>query len=318
MPHNETRAIVVDHLAPERLAVHRVQLPAPEPGEITIRVSAVSLNRGETKRAVTTSEPGTRPGWDFTGVVEDDLGVANAPKAGTRVVGIVSEGAWAERIHVPVSSVAVVPDEISDAQAAGLPMVGLTALHALRKGGSLLGRAVLIDGSTGGIGQTAIQLAAASGARVHAHVRNDKDVAMVAALGAEEVIVGATLEAARPHGPFDFVLDSLGGSALSAAMTMLARRGTCVTIGMTESPDVHFDNSKFVFSRGASLQGMVVFDELAAEHPADGLALLLGLVARGLLKPAIAVEAPWTDVAEIARDLLAGRIQGKAILHLGD
>ncbi|MGX1673274.1 zinc-binding dehydrogenase [Streptomyces sp. NPDC055400] len=311
------RAITVDQSAEDRLAVRHVQPAAPQPGEIAVRVAAVSLNRGETKRALTVSETGTRPGWDFAGIVEDSLDVPGAPAIGTRVVGIVSEGAWAERIHAPLTSVAVVPDSISDAQAAGLPLVGLTALHALRKGGSLLGRKVLIDGATGGVGQTAVQLASVSGARVYSHVRNDEARAVVAALGLGDIIVGDTLEAARAHGPFDVILDSLGGSALSAAMTMLNRRGTCVTIGTTESPDVRFDNNGFLFTLGATLHGMIIFDELARSGPAaDGLAILLGLVTRGLLKPSVAVEAPWTDVTEVAKDFLAGRIPGKAVLHV--
>ena len=60
---------------------------------------------------------------------------------------------------------------VTDAQAATLPVAGLTALHALRQGGLLLGRKVLVDGATGGVGHLAVQLAAAAGAEVYGHVR---------------------------------------------------------------------------------------------------------------------------------------------------
>ena len=74
-------------------------------------------------------------------------------------------GAWAERIRAPSHAVAALPDAVTDAQAATLPVAGLTALHALRQGGLLLGRKVLVDGATGGVGHLAVQLAADRGRR---------------------------------------------------------------------------------------------------------------------------------------------------------
>jgi NADPH:quinone reductase-like Zn-dependent oxidoreductase len=68
-------------------------------------------------------------------------------------------------------AVAALPEAVSDAQAATLPVAGLTALHALRQGGLLLGRKVLVDGASGGVGHFACQLAAAAGAFVWGHVR---------------------------------------------------------------------------------------------------------------------------------------------------
>ena len=64
----------------------------------------------------------------------------------------------------PSHAVAALPDKVTDAQAATLPVAGLTALHALRQGGLLLGRKVLVDGATGGVGHLAVQLAATAGA----------------------------------------------------------------------------------------------------------------------------------------------------------
>ena len=140
MSSSSIKAIIVDQLDSNRLAVRKKKLAPPAPGEITVRVNAISLNRGEVKRALTVTETGTCPGWDFAGVVEDAASVAGAPKVGTRVVGLVPEGAWAERVRVPLPSIAVIPEEVTDAQAASLPVAGLTALHALRKGGLLIGR----------------------------------------------------------------------------------------------------------------------------------------------------------------------------------
>jgi NADPH2:quinone reductase len=317
MRSNQIKAITVDRSEDARLAVRTINFAPAAPGELTIRVTAISLNRGETKRALTITETGTCPGWDFAGTVEETSGAPGAPEAGTRVVGVLPIGAWAERVHAPLNSIAVIPEGVTDAQAASLPVAGLTALHALRKGGLLLGRKVLVDGASGGVGQFAIQLAAASGAQVYSHVRRQEQRSLVEASSTGGVAVGETLEAARPSGPFDLIIDSVGGSALSAAMTMLRRNGVCVTVGATEGEHVSFDSTAFFRASGTSLLGLVLGDDIAATEPAaDGLALLLRLVKQGVLKPTIGIEAPWTEVATIARQLIDRGFTGKAILHL--
>ncbi len=103
----------------------------------------------------------------------------SGPPVGTRVVGMLATGAWAERIRAPSHAVAALPDAVTDAQAATLPVAGLTALHALRQGGLLLGRKVLVDGATGGVGHLAMQLAATAGAEVYGHVRRADQKAMI-------------------------------------------------------------------------------------------------------------------------------------------
>ena len=64
------RAVVVDSTAPGKLALKPVELRDPDRDEVGVRVTAISLNRGETRRALQVAEPGWRPGWDFAGVVE--------------------------------------------------------------------------------------------------------------------------------------------------------------------------------------------------------------------------------------------------------
>ena len=144
----QIRAVVVDPAAPGKLALKPVELRDPDRDEVAVRVSAISLNRGETRRALQVAEPGWRPGWDFAGVVESAAADGSGPKPGTRVVGILPSGAWAERVNCRTHAVAALPDGVSDAQAATLPVAGLTALHALRQGGLLLGRKVLVDGAS--------------------------------------------------------------------------------------------------------------------------------------------------------------------------
>ena len=293
----DTRAIVVDPTSNERLAIRTVPLAPAYRDEVTVRVRAISLNRGEVNRAVRSAEAGWRPGWDFAGTIEETAPEGGGPAVGTRVVGMLNAGAWAETIRVP-RCVAALPDNVTDAQAATLPVAGLTALHALRQGGLLLGRKVLIDGASGGVGHLACQLALASGAIVYGHVRNAKFRDMVAEWCGDRTIVAPELSAAASSGPFDLILDSVGGSALGAALGMLRSGGTCVTFGVSESPTATFESGTFFRGGGTRLYGLILFHELKKVEPAsEGLAILAEMIARGSLRPRIEIEAPWTDSA---------------------
>jgi NADPH2:quinone reductase len=185
------------------LAIKPVELRDPDRDEVAVRVTAISLNRGETRRAVQQAEPGwRRPGWDFAGVAETAAGDGRGPKPGTRVVGLLPSSAWAERVNCRTHAVAALPDAVGDAEAATLPVARLTALHALRQGGLLLVRKVLVDGASGGVGHLACQLAAAAGAEVCGHVRKEEYRAAVAEWCGERVVLGRELAAAKPYGPF--------------------------------------------------------------------------------------------------------------------
>ena len=131
---------------------------------------------------------------------------------------------------VPTNGLAEIPASVTFAQAATLPTAGLTALRALEKGGLLLNRRVLITGSTGGVGLFAHQLARLSGASVVGLVRSAHNEMLVREAGADEVIVGDDLEPARAYGPYHLIIESLGGKTLASALSLLATRGTCVTL----------------------------------------------------------------------------------------
>jgi NADPH2:quinone reductase len=311
------RAVVVDPSSDARLVLRDVALPPAAPNDVTVRVTAISLNRGEVNRALSASEAGARPGWDFAGVVETTAPDGSGPPAGTRVVGMLATGAWAERVRAPSHAVAALPDGVSDSQAATLPVAGLTALHALRQGGLLLGRKVLIDGATGGVGHLVVQLAATSGAIVYGHVRRPEQKAMIAEWRGDRIIAAADLRAAASSGPYHLILDSIGGSALSAALTMLQPNGTCVHFGVSESPTSTLESGAFFRQGGVKLYGLILFHELRQVEPAaPGLAVLAREVAHGRLRPHIEIEAPWTDIAGIARRLIAREFVGKAVLHV--
>src|SRR6185312_3485469 len=115
----------------------------------------------------------------------------------------------AERVNCRSHAVAPLPDAVSDAQAATLPVAGLTALHALRQGGLLLGRKVLVDGASGGVGHLACQLAAAAGAIVWGHVRRPEYRDAVAGWCGGRVVVGRELGVAKDSGQYWLILDSV-------------------------------------------------------------------------------------------------------------
>jgi NADPH:quinone reductase-like Zn-dependent oxidoreductase len=310
------QAVMVDPAAPGRLAIREVELPAPAPSEALVRVAAFSLNRGEIRRAMS-ADAGWRPGWDFAGVVEQPAADGSGPKAGARVVGMLRSGAWAEVIAAPTIALAELPDAVSFAAASTLPVAGLTALHALMKGGLLIGKPILITGATGGVGDFALQLARLSSARSVAHIRRPEQEAEVREAGAEAVVIGETLPEAQPFGPYALVVDSLGGPTLATAMNLLDEGGVCVSLGTTAGAEVTFNASRFYLIGRASLYGFILFDELKSVEPASlGLARLAGLVERGQLKPRISLEASWTEIADMARQLTERRYPGKAVLHL--
>jgi NADPH:quinone reductase len=310
------RAVVVDPESEGRLFVGEVDEPEPAPSEALVRVAAISLNRGEVHRTET-SEPGFRPGWDLAGTAERAAADGSGPQEGSRVVGFLASGAWAELAAVPTNALAELPQGVSFEEAATLPIAGLTAMYALEKGGGLLGRTVLVTGASGGTGLFALQLARDSGARVVALVRRQEQEGLVQEAGAHEVVVDESSTTAEVYGPYDLILESVGGEVLSNALSMLAPEGTCVSFGVSGGPEVTFDARNLYLAGGAKLYGFIVFHEVVAQPASKGLARLVKLVDEGRLKPRIEVEAPWTDVGEVAARLIDRGYTGKAILHVG-
>jgi NADPH:quinone reductase len=309
------RAIVVDPEVAGRLAIKEVEAPQASPSEALVQVEAISLNRGEVLGAMH-AEAGWRPGWDLAGTVIKQAAYGTGPKVGSRVVGMVRAGAWAEQVAVQTSRLAEIPASVTFAQAATIPTAGLTAFRALQKGGLLLNKRVLIIGSTGGVGLFAHQLARLSGAYVVGTARHARNESLVREAGADEVIVGDDLSPARAYGPYDLIIDLVGGKTLESALALLAPGATCVMLGWSASPSVTMDVSKLILTGRTTLYGMDMDTEFESHARSEDLAWLAHMVAEQQLKTPIEVEASWHDIGDVAQRLLQRQFTGKAVLHL--
>ena len=312
----QVRAVVVDPNAPGKLAIRPSPFRAPLPSQAIVRVKAISLNLGEVRRSLTMAEVGFRPGWDLAGVVEQAAADRSGPPAGTRVVGFLPAGAWAEAAAVPTNALAALPDNVSFAQASTLPVAGLTALYSLEQRGAIVGRRVLITGASGGVGHLAVEIARNAGAFVVASVRRPERERLARAAGAHEVVIGEDLSAAAKFGPYDLILESVGGASLGAALKLIAPGAMCVLYGVSAGSETTFDAATFMRTGGASLYGFILFHEIPFRPAAQGLARLVAMVATGKLHPQIELEAKFDEIAEVANKLYNRGIAGKAVLHL--
>ncbi len=287
------------------------EVPEPEPqrNEAVVAVHAFSLNRGEL-RSIRNNGEGWIPGQDVAGVVLRQAENGSGPPTGTRVIALTDEFAWAQQVAVPSHRMAALPDSVSFSQAATLPVAGLTALRTLRHGAPLLGKRVLITGAAGGVGTIAVQLAAASGARVTAVVGRSERGAGLKELGAGEVVQ----DVADAQGRFALILESAGGNSLAHAIKLVEAKGTVVVYGNSSGEPTTLAFADFRPAPNSRVQSFSYFYSESEDRFAPDLALLVSLIADGSLQPQIGVERSWREFAEVAEQLRDRRVAGKAVL----
>ncbi len=287
------------------------ELPEPQPqrNEALVGVHAFSLNRGEL-RSIRNNGEGWVPGQDVAGVVLRQAADGSGPAAGARVVALTDEFGWAQRVAVPGHRMAALPANVSFAQAATLPVAGLTALRTLRHGEPLLGKRVLVTGAAGGVGVLAVQLAARSGARVTAVVGRPERAAGLRELGASEVVEGTD----KAQGRFGLILEAAGGASLAQAIKLVEARGTVVVYGNSSNEPTAISFADFRPAPNSRVQSFSYFYSEAEDRFAPDLALLVSLIADGSLRPQIGAERSWRDFAAVAEQLRDRQVAGKAVL----
>jgi NADPH:quinone reductase len=291
--------------------VKLIDVPDPEPraNESLVETRAVAVNRGEL-RLLRARPEGWRPGQDIAGIVVEPAADGSGPEQGARVVGWPEQAGWGERVAVPTTHLAEIADHVTFSQAATLPIAGVTALRALRLGGDLAGKRVLVTGAAGGVGRFAVELAAGAGSAVTGVVASESRAAGLQELGASEVV----LRLDDLEGPFDLILEAAGGPSLEAAVRLVAPRGEIVVYGNSSDTPAQISFGDFRGHAGARITAFFVYE--SGEPPTFGedLQTLAEMVGQGRLHPYIGLEAPWTEANTAFEALANRRVNGKVVL----
>ena len=151
---------------------------------------------------------------------------------------------------VPTSSLAVLPEPIDTTVAAALPLAGLTALRLLRASGPLAGSRVLVTGASGGVGHYVTELASAAGAAVTVLTESPERAERLLSLGA----LAAVCDIQEARGPFDVVLESVGGDSLPGALRLLVPHGKLIWFGQASRKPVELDFFSYFAQTGVTIR----------------------------------------------------------------
>jgi NADPH2:quinone reductase len=231
------------------------------------------------------------------------------------------EGAYSEWLAVRKEDLCLIPDNIDDVSAAGIPVAYLTAQVALTLAGFRAGKTVLAPAIGGSIGNAVAQLARALGAK-HAmsSTTNHAKAEQAKALGFHEVI-DTSLEKLGDgvrritggHGA-DIVIDGIGGEVLSEALGALALGGNLTTLGYAASRKTTIDVTNLIVPQ-ASIRGLNMFLQPKAVV-ADAWNVIVSLLKSGAIKPIVAKTFPLAEAAAALRYLVEGRPFGRVVLKI--
>lgn len=316
-----------DSLSAAELEFTDLPVPEPGPGQVRIKIAACGLNPVDFKVAES-KRPGEVLGIDVAGTI-DALGEGVAEhspaRPGDRVAAhldVSAGGGLAEYCLAPVDVLAPIPDALTDVEAAALPCAGMTAYQSvIRRLRITAGDTVLVTAAAGGVGGTAVQLAALRGARVigTASARNHD---LVRALGAAEMIdyhEGAVAEQVREltgGRGVDAIVECVGSA--TELLPVLAFGGRLAAIDkrpewdavapFTTAPSVH------EIALGAAHQHG---DQRARDELKTMLMELFELVAAGEIDPRVTATFELADVPGAYAELMAGHVVGKYVAEIG-
>lgn len=232
-------------------------------------------------------------------------------------LGLVRDGAWAERVAVPADALAAIPDGCDDRDAAALGIPGVTALDCLDRAEVGEGSTVLVLGASGGVSTIAMQLARTRGARVIAQTTSPNRVGQVSRHADEVVVAEADMleEAVREVAPdgVDAILDPLAGAFAAPCVRLLAANGALVLYGASAGPEFAFGPQE-MYRKNARVIGYSGLP-VAPAATARSMESLYALVAAGTLETVIADELPLERADEALARIRENRAGGKLLLR---
>jgi NADPH:quinone reductase-like Zn-dependent oxidoreductase len=287
----------------------------PLSSEVLVRVTHAGLNPADLiQRAgnypAPPGSPADIPGLEVAGTVIACGESVTTWRAGDRVFGLVGGGGLSDTVAVHERHVARIPDNLTDREAAAVPEAFITAHDAVfTRAGLAMGETLLVNGASGGVGTAAVQLGAATGARVLANSRSHSDA--LVDLGAEP----CPLSEARG---VDVVLELVGAANLQASLEALAVRGRIIVVGTGAGADAEI-SLRALMGRRASLMGTV----LRARHMEEKAAAVqvfarsvVPQIASGRVRPVIDRVFPVAEAAAAFDHLAAPGKLGKVLLEL--
>lgn len=322
------KAAVADTLdSLESYRLKDVDLPVAGPGQVLIKVAAcgvgyvdslVALGRYQVKPPL----PHT-PGQEVAGTVEAvGEGVAHVAP-GDRVMTMTGKG-FAEYAVAAAPMVVKLPDALSFAEGASLPLNYITAMHALKDRGAVAeGETVLVFGAAGGVGSAGVQVAKALGARVIAAASTEEKRAFALAHGAD-LAIDTSPEGWRDRlkvltegkGP-NVILDPVCGPLFEPAFRSLAWRGRHLVVGFVGGP-IPALPSNLTLMKGAALLGVDVRQYLQYEtkRAIGDLHQLASWAGEGKIKPPVGRVYPFAEFGEAMVSALSGQGTGKVVLDI--
>jgi NADPH:quinone reductase-like Zn-dependent oxidoreductase len=311
--------------SPDVLKYEEIEKPTAGDNEVMVKVRAAAVNpldwhfmRGEpyAMRVMTglRKPKVTRLGVDMAGQVEAVGKNVTQFKPGDNVFGT-CRGAFAEYACAPESDLIIKPENVTFEQAASIPVAALTALQGLRdKGRIQSGQKVLINGAAGGVGTFAVQIARSFGAEVTG-VCSTRNVEMVRAIGATQVIDYTQEDFTKSGQRYDLILDCFATHSLSALRRILYPKGRYVGVGGPNQSLVGMLTyliKLLVYSRAVS-QKFVMF---IAKSSKDDMTFMCELMEAGKVKPVIDRRYRLSEVSEAIRYLEEGHARGKVVITL--
>lgn len=250
-------------------------------------------------------------------------GVGRVADTGERVAWAEAAGSYAERAVVPVAKAVPVPDDVSDEQAAGALLQGMTA-HALVVDTFPVqdGQDVLVHAAAGGLGLMLVQLASARGARVIGTVSTPEKAELARAAGAADIVnyaevddVAAAVRELTGGAGVHVVYDGVGASTFDASLAALRLRGMVVLCGAASGPVPPVDPQRLNAAGSAYLTRPKMFDYVATREELLGRAeAVYSAVGDGTLDVRIGGRYPLEDVRRAHEDLEGRRTTGKLLL----